>query len=36
MVDPSGEIPPWLAAALVIGETLDPLPLDPLVWTLVA
>ena len=36
MVDPSGEIPPWLAATFIIGETLDPLPLDPLVWTLVA
>jgi hypothetical protein len=34
-IDPSGEIPPWLAAVLVIGETLDPLPLDPLVWTLI-
>jgi hypothetical protein len=35
MVDPSGEIPPWLAAVLLVGETIDPLPLDPLVWALI-
>ena len=35
-IDPSGELPPWLIPVLVIGETLDPLPLDPLIWTLAA